>query len=65
MAAHSSTLAWKPCSLQHLALEMGASGWTRCSAGAANLMLDVALFEANQCYMIIKDINDIKDVSQI
>ena len=28
---------WKPCGLQHLALEMGASGWTRCGAGAGTL----------------------------
>ena len=27
---------WKPCRLRHSALEMGASGWTRCGAGAGS-----------------------------
>ena len=27
---------WKPCGLQHLALEMGASGWMRCGVGAGS-----------------------------
>ena len=27
---------WKPCGPRHLALEMGASGWMGCSAGAGN-----------------------------
>ena len=27
---------WKPCRLRHSALEMGASGWMRCSAGAGS-----------------------------
>ena len=28
---------WKPCRLRHSALEMGASGWTRCGVGAGSL----------------------------
>ena len=27
---------WKPCGPRHSALEMGASGWTRCGAGAGS-----------------------------
>ena len=29
-------MPWKPCGMRHLALEVGASGWTRCSAGAGS-----------------------------